>query len=165
MSVDAGGASGHVNFAGLVVPGVGNDVQAAEQTTIRHSYVGRKGDLTVELHYGDFGTGHGRQAALYLWCRDEKAGVFVPLSSLWMYTVAGKQYDMVKPLAAQLYSFVTRMDETRVLDAVNEYFEDLQKSPPDPDLFRDRSLSAFQESCAKEGLEFFVDVKGKRVVG
>lgn len=165
MSIDTGGESGHVNFSALVNPGVGNQREQAPGTTIRHSFVGKKGDLTVELHYGDFGTGHGRQAALYLYARDESQGVYVPLSSLWMYTIKDRLYDMVKPLAARLYAFTTRMDETRVLDAVLEYFEDLQKSPPDPDLFRDRSLAAFQESCAKEGLEFFVDIGGKRMVG
>jgi hypothetical protein len=167
MIVDAGGASGHVNFAALLQPGVGNDRPAAERTTIRHSHVGKKGDLTVELHYGDFDTGHGRQAALYIWRNrgDEKAGVFVPLSSLWMFVQKEALHQMVPPLAEQLYSFVTHFDQIRVLDAIMDYLGDLQKSPPDPQLFKDKSLEAFQESCAQEGLEFFVDVAGKRVVG
>lgn len=160
---DVGGDSGHVNFAALLRAGIGNEKDAGERKTIKHGWVGKKGDLTIELHYGDFDTGHGRQAALYLFRADESKGVFVPLSTLWMYTEREALHVMIPPLAAQLYGFVTQQDQVRVLDAVLEYFEDLQKSPPDPLLFKDRSLDAFRESCAQEGLEVFVDVNGKRL--
>lgn len=160
---DVGGDSGHVNFTALMRAGVGNEKPAAERTTIRHGWVGKKGDLTVELHYGDFDTGHGRQAALYLYRGDASKGVFVPLSALWMYAERNALHVMIPPLAEQLYGFVTQQDQVRVLDAVLEYFEDLQKSPPDPNLFKDRSLDAFRESCDREGLEVYVDVGGKRL--
>ena len=150
----------------LMQPGVGNfNGLQADNTTTRHSHVGVKGDLTVELHYGDFGTGHGRQAALYIWRAKQDQGVFIPLSSLWMFAEKDALHVMIPPLAKQLYGFVTQMDQTRVLDAVLDYLGDLRKSPPDPDLFKDRSLNAFMESCADEGLDFFVDVNQKRVVG
>lgn len=164
MSVDVGGASGHVNFTELMRAGA-DQTHGTENTTIRHGYVGSKGDLTVELHYGDFGTGHGRQAALYLFRKAAPAdGVFVPLSDLWKYTERAALHVMVPPLARQLYGFVTQMDQIRVLDAVVDYLDDLRKSPPDPNLWKDKSLDAFRESCAEEGLDFFVDVNGKRVL-
>lgn len=162
--MDVGGSSGHVNFAELMQAGVGNGTPAEERTTIKHSYMGKKGDLTVELHYGDFDTGHGRQAALYIWRADPSKGVFVPLSSLWMYAEKNALHKMIPPLAEQLYGFVTHMDQVRVLDAVLDYLDDLRKSPPDPDIWKDKSIDAFRESCASEGLDFFVDVNGKRVL-
>lgn len=164
MRKDIGGESGHVDFSKLQQAGVGNGAPVEERTTIRHSYVGKKGDLSVELHYGDFDTGHGRQAALYIYQDKRQAdGVFVPLSSMWMYAEKNALHKMIPPLAAKLYGFVTQMDQVRVLDAVLDYLGDLQKSPPDPDLFKDKSLDAFRESCAAEGLDFFTEVNGKRV--
>lgn len=161
MSNDIGD---RVDFSKLLQAGVGNSRPAEERTTIRHSHVGKKGDLTIELHYGDFDTGHGRQAALYIFRAPKPTeGVFVPLSSLWMYVEREALHVMVPPLAKQLYGFVTQMDQVRVLDAVVDYLGDLQKSPPDPDLFKDKSLDAFRESCASEGLDFFVEVNGKKV--
>ncbi|KLD65432.1 hypothetical protein [Dyella japonica] len=160
------GASGYVNFTELLRPGIGNDVAASERTTTRHSFVGRKGDLTVELHYGDFGTGHGRQAALYIFQgRKEKDGVFIPLSAMWMYAERDALHVMVPHLAKQLWGFVTQQEQIRLLDAILDYLGDLRKSPPDPQLFEDKSLDRFLEGCEEEGLHFFVDVNNKRVVG
>lgn len=139
--------------------------EATDGVTTRHSHVGQKGDLTVELHYGDFQTGHKRQAALYLWRRGhEKDGCFIPLSDMWMYAEKDAFHVMIPPLARHLYSFDTQMDHVRVLDTILEYLDDLRKSPPDPNLFKDRSLDAFLQSCEDEGLEFFATVNGKRVV-
>lgn len=152
------------SFAHIMQPGVGNDA-GVEAFTTRHSDVGKKGDLTVELHYGDFQTGHGRQAALYIWRAKQSEGVFIPLSAMWQYAEHDALNVMVKPLAKKLYGFVTKQDEIRLLDAALDYLEDLRKSPPDPELFKDRSLNAFLESCADEGLDFFVDVNNERVVG
>lgn len=143
----------------LLKPNIGNE---SERRTERHAHVGRKGDLTVELHYGDFGTGK-REAALALVHGDDT--VFVPLSAMWMYAERDALHVMVPPLAEHLYGFVTKQDCLRVLDAVLDYLDDLRKSPPDPALFRDRSLDAFLDGCAREGVDFFVDVNGKRVVG
>jgi len=145
------------------IPFVGN---GAERVTTRHSHVGTKGDLVVELHYGDFETGHNRQAALYLYRQShQKEGVFVPLHFAWMYAEKDALHVMIPPLAKQIYGFVTQMDQVRVLDAILEYIGDLIKSPPDPDLFKDRSLDAFLQSCADEGLDFHASVNGQRVIG
>jgi hypothetical protein len=152
---------------GLLTPGA---IDGKGARTERHSLLGRKGDLTVELHYGDFDTGHGRQAALYIWRRGhEDRGVYVPLSLMWQmgYTVKEQAHAMmniVPSLAEHLYGFVTRDDATRVMDAIIDYLDDLQKSPPDPALFRDRSLDAFLESCEREGLEFSAKINGKTVI-
>jgi hypothetical protein len=138
---------------------------AGQNATTRHSHVGKKGDLTVELHYGDFKTGHKRQAALYLFRHGhEKEGLFIPLSDMWMYAEKDALHVMIPPMAKHLYGFVTQMDQTRVLDAVLDFLDDLRKSPPDPELFKDRSLDAFLQSCEDEGLEFFATVNGQRVV-
>lgn len=165
MSLDTGGQSGHVNFSALLKAGIGNELPATERITTRHSFVGKKGDLTVELHYGDFDDGHRSQAALYIFRNDPKGGVFVPLSVMWMYLERDSFHKMIPPLARTLYGFVTKFDMVRIMDALLDYIDDLRKSPPDPNIFKDRSLEAFQESCAAEGLEFFMDVGGKRVVG
>lgn len=162
-AVDAGGVSGHVNFAALLQPGVGNG--AGERTTIKHSHLGRKGDLTVELHYGDFDTGHGKQAALYLFRAHYDRGVYVPLSAMWQYLEREAMHKLVPPLAAQLYTVVTKFDQFRVLDAIMDFLDDLRKSPPDPALFADRSLQSFIKSCEDEDLEFFVERGGKRIIG
>jgi len=145
------------------IPFIGNGV---ERVTTRHSHVGTKGDLVVELHYGDFGTGHGRQAAFCMYRKGHpKDGVFVPLHYAWMYAEKDALHVMIPPIAKQIYGFVTHDDQIRVLDAILDYMDDLIRSPPDPDLFKDRSLDAFMESCAEEGLDFFATVNGQRVIG
>lgn len=142
-----------------LTPGVG---MQAESITTRHSHVGRKGDLTVELHYGDFQTGHGRQAALYIWKIGRQAdGVYIPLSQMWMFNEPAAMAQMIPPLAEKVYGFVTKADAFRLLDAIVDYLDDLRKSPPDPNLFRDRSLNAFLQSFADEGLDFEVKVGGR----
>jgi len=145
----------------LLLPGHGLAAKA-DTTTTKHSHIGRKGDLTVELHYGDFDTGHGRQAALYIHKTGREAdGVYVPLSMMWMFAERAALHVMIPPMAKQVYGFVTRQDEFRLLDAVLDFLEDLRKSPPDPNLFKDRSLNAFLESCAAEGFDFSVKVGGR----
>lgn len=149
------------NFTELLKPGIGND--EADNPTIKHSYIGSKGDLRVELHYGDFHTGHGRQAALYIHHFAKPAdGVFVPLSAMWMYAERDTLHEMIPTLGRQLYGFDTRQDQFRILDAILDYLDDLRKAPPEPRFMTDRSLNAFLESCADEGLGFFVERNGKR---
>lgn len=152
------------SFAYAMTPGAGNDA-GVDHATSRHSHVGKKGDLIVELHYGDFDTGHGRQAALFIRRADPRKGVFIPLSTMWQYAEHDAIHLMIPPLAEQLYGFVTKDDIFRIMDAVMDYLGDLRKSPPDPDLYKDKSLDAFMEGCAQEGLDFFVEVNGKRTVG
>lgn len=142
----------------LLTPGAGN---AAGIRTERHSHVGRKGDLTVELHFGDFDTGHGRQAALVL-VRPGRAQACIPFNTLWQYCERNALQVMVPPLTEQLYGFVTKMDSFRVMDAILDFLDDLRQAPPDPQQFRDMSLDSFLESCVQEGLDFFVEYGGKR---
>lgn len=142
-----------------LTPGMG---LAAEAITTRHSHVGQKGDITVELHYGDFDTGHGRQAALYLYRRGrDTEGVYVPLSMMWQFAERDALHVMIPPMAEKVFGFVTWQDQFRLLDAILDYLEDLRKSPPDPSLFKDRSLNAFLESCAAEGVGFEVRKGGR----
>lgn len=144
-------------------PGAGNDER--NNPTIRHSYIGRKGNLRVELHYGDFHTGHGRQAALYIHVDGKpKDGVFVPLSTMWMYAEREALHLMIPPLARQLYGFVTHDDQVRVLDAVLDYLDDLRKSPPEPGFLQDHSLEQFVKGCEDEGLTFFAEKNGQRII-
>lgn len=151
----------------ILTPGAGNIAGAwVELETMQYSHVGRKGDLTVQLHYGDLGTGHGRQAAFYIFCaRRERHGVFVPLSMMWQYAERDALHTMIPPLAEQVFGFVTKQDAYRLLDAILDYLDDLRKSPPDPQLFVDRSLDAFLKSCEDEGVSFFVEMGGRRVIG
>lgn len=155
-----------VDYRKLLAPGKGN----VSGTSKRHSLLGKKGDLNIELHYGDFGTGAGHEAALYLWrTRTGSAeGVYVPLSCLWMY-VEGKGTTfrdswevMIPPLCERLYGITTRSGLMLVMDAIIDYLDDLRKSPPDMAVFQDRSLKSFIDECDKEELHFFYEVGGKR---
>lgn len=137
---------------------------------LRHSALGRKGDLTVELHYGDFDTGHGREAALYLHRRGHSSkGVYIPLSMMWQFgsttnDQAAAMMQIVPGLTEQLYGVVLRDDMTRVMDAVLDYLTDLQASPPDPKQFEDRSLDALLQQAESDGLQLQVRINGDRVI-
>lgn len=128
-----------------------------ERQTTRHSHVGRKGDLVIELHYGNFGTGRKHEAALYIYQLNRQAeGTFVPMTTLWQFAERDAMHTIIPPLAQQIFAYVTKQDCYRLLDAILDFLEDLKNARPDPNLFKDRSLDAFLESCAQEGLEFFV---------
>jgi hypothetical protein len=141
----------------LLTPGIGSERGIETQVS---RLVGRKGDLRVELHYGDFGTGHGRQPALAL-IRPKRPPAFIPLSMLWQYVQKNAMQKLVPPLAENLYGFVTKQDCYRISDAIFDYLEDLQKAPPAPEL-GNQTLDAYLESCVQEGLDFFVEFGGKR---
>jgi hypothetical protein len=148
----------------------------------RHNFVGVKGDLRVELHYADVNDGNGRQACLYIFRqRDPKGGVLVPFSGLWVYRdeadglrrfLRGRELDTVasaatierssRMLAKHLYGFVTRQDETRVLDAIMDYAEDLKNHKPEPG--QDKTLDQFLEECDREDMPFFLEVGGVRLI-
>ena len=131
--------------------------------TTRHSHIGRKGDLVVELHYGDFKTGRRREAALFVYqVNRPQYGVFVPMGDLWAYAERDAMHTIIPPIADRVYAFATRDGCFRLLDAILDFLEDLKNARPDPELFKDRSLDAFLESCAQEGLEFFTEIDGKR---
>lgn len=148
---------------GLLVPE--RLARGQDTATTRHSHVGRKGDLVIELHYGNFNTGRRREAAFFIHQLNRpNNGVFVPIGDMWAYAQNDALHKIIPPLAEQVFAFVTKDDCYRLLDAILDYMQDLQKSRPDPNLFKDRSLDAFLESCAQEGLEFFTQIGGKKVV-
>lgn len=130
----------------------------------RHSFVGVKGDLRVELHYADVHDGAGWQGCLYIARkRAPQDGVLVPFAGMWRYAQADAIDKIVKPLAAKLYSFVTQQDEFRVLDAVLDYLEDLKNHPPEPGT--DKSLDEFLAECEEADSPFFFEINGERVLG
>lgn len=135
-----------------------------EVTTEKHSHVGRKGDLTIELHYGDFGDGRGKQPALHIYHLTPSRGAFLPLSDMWQCMEREAFVVMAKPIADRCYGFVTRDDMVRVMDALLEYLDDLRQAPPAPK-FRYKKLDDFLESCEREGLSMFVDINGERLIG
>jgi hypothetical protein len=135
-----------------------------EVTTERHSHVGRKGDLVIELHTGDFGQPHGRCPALFIYHLQPERGCYVLLPEMWKFAEKDALHTLIPPIAERLYGFVTRDDLVRILDAILDYLDDLRKAPPAPK-FKHKSLDEFMESCAAEGLDFFVDVNGSRKVG
>ncbi|MGH8117414.1 MAG: hypothetical protein ACREPJ_08940 [Rhodanobacteraceae bacterium] len=156
------------HYRQLLVPGKG---AIGITESVRHSHLGRKGDLIVELHYGDFGTGHGREAALCLYRhRLGSAGpkVYVPLSCLWMYVEgrAGQFNDsfavMIPALCARVYGTATKAECYNMMDAIVEYLDALRKAPPDVAIFRDNTLKSFLAGLNDNDLEFWVEVGGKR---
>lgn len=158
----------NVDYRKLLIPGHGALVCTE---TIRHSVLGTRGDLVVELHYGDFGTGAGREAALCIFRKrdsERSAPVYVPLSCLWMY-VEGKQGQfndsfavMIPELCHRLYGQVTKSDAFRVMDAIIDFLDDLRKSPPDTAVFADETLKSFLTELNDNDLEFWMEVGGKR---
>ncbi len=137
----------------------------AEITTEKYAHVGRKGDLVVELHMGDFGDDHRAQPALFIHhFSDTKRGAFVKLSDMWRFVEKEAFHQLIPPLADRIYGFVTQPDLIRVMDAILDFLDDLRVAPPPPK-FKHASLDAFLESCAEEGLDFFVDINGTRKVG
>lgn len=149
--------------------------QAPERTsmgTIRHGFVGVKGDLRVELHYADLKDGQGDQACLYVFrFRDPKGGVLVPFTRMWMFDIRFGQADIDEDklarvcmaLANQLYGFATKQDQHRVLDAVVDYMDELKDHKPPPGM--DKTLDQFLEECEREDLGFYFEVNGERVYG
>lgn len=142
----------------------------------RHHYVGRKGDLRVELHYADpHRDTCGREACLYVFrAREPKAGALIPFCQMWQFdpraisaragTVdADRLAAVVKKLVRHLYGIETQSDEHRILDVMCDYMDDLKDHPPEAGL--DRTLDEFLADCDDEGLEFFVEVNGKRIIG
>lgn len=130
----------------------------------RHHYVGKKGDLRVELHYADLNTGHGRQACLYVFhVLRAKDGVLIPFSDMWRYAERNALDRVVRPVAQKLYPFTTRDDEFRVLDAVLDYLQDLKDHKPEPG--EDKSLDDFLAECDEADAPFFLEINGERVIG
>lgn len=160
--------NGTTNYRELLIPGHG---ALGSTETICYSVLGSRADLVIELHYGDFGTGAGREAALCLVRKRDKSHstpVYVPLSCLWMY-VQGKKGEfndsfavMIPELCKRLYGQVTKSDAVRVMDAIIDFLDDLRKSPPDTEVFADEGLKSFLQELDDNDLEFWVEVDGKR---
>lgn len=132
--------------------------------TRRHSHVGSKGDLRVELHFADVKDGRGEQACLYIFQFSRpNDGVLVPFAGMWHFAERNAIHQVVRPLAAKLYPFTTQQDEFRVLDAVLDYLQDLKDHPPQ--VGQDKTLDQFLEECDREDSPFFLEVNGERVIG
>lgn len=139
-------------------------IETTSMGTRRHSYIGKKADLRVELHYCDLNDGNERQACLYLYhFLKPKGGVLVPFTGMWQFAERNRIEQVVRPIAKQLFGFVTQQDEHKVLDAMLDYMEDLKNHKPEPGL--DKSLDEFLEECENEGNDFFFEVGGQKVIG
>lgn len=154
----------------------------------RHSFIGVKGDLRVELHYIDLATtsmalavrhAHcGREACLYVFkVSAPKNGVLVPMCQMWEFLPReiGKKASLddramaervarnARGVAKQLYGVATQSDEFRVLDVMVDYLEDLKNHPPETGM--DKTLDEFLAEVHEdtEGGEFFFEINGERV--
>lgn len=142
----------------------------------RHSYVGRKGDLRVELHYADPHKHCGREACLYVYrAVAPTRGVLLPFCQMWQFDprpFALRSYsaklDQERTVQAaigisnQLYGLATQSDWMRVLDVMCDYMEDLKNHKPETGL--DQTMDEWLAALDAEGLEFFMEVNGTRVV-
>lgn len=160
-----------------------DNLEKTSRGSVRHSFVGKKGDLRCELHYKDFGaidptcTYHGVEAALYVFKASAPAkGIFIPMCKMWAFTydpmgAKGEQIDGVRTgdkVAARareigkvLYGVVTQSDEFRILDLLCDYLEELKNHRPPPGM--DKTLDGFLAECDEEGLEFFLEINGEKV--
>lgn len=158
-------------------------IETTHMGTRRHSFVGKKGDLRVELHYVDLThiRRHehcGREAALYVFKeRAPKNGVLLPMCQMWAYLPRemGKKPSVdaiamgnrvsanAKAMALALYGVESQSDEFRVLDLLCDYLEDLKNHKPETGL--DKTLDEFLAECDEEDTPFFFEVNGERIVG
>lgn len=135
--------------------------QIAESS--RHTFVGVKGDLRIELRYADVQDGNGRQACLYIHAiRRPQDGVYIPFEQMWMYAKADRMPEVVHMLCERIYGFATQQDGFRLLDAIFDYLEDLKNHRPEPGL--DKTVDQFLQECDEEGLEFFFEVGGQKIL-
>lgn len=149
-------------------------IETTSMGTRRHHYVGTKGDLRIELHYAPVHKHCGREACLYIYrARDPKGGMLVPMCMMWEFDTrftaarnndisAQKLYGNVQRLAAHLYGFATQSDEHRILDVMCDYLEDLKNHKPETGL--DPTLDEWLAELDKQGMEFFLEVNGTRVI-
>lgn len=142
----------------------------------RHSYVGRKGDLRVELHYADPHKHCGREACLYVYrAVAPTRGVLLPFCQMWQFDTRqfgflsrqakldeARTVQAAVRIANQLYGFATQSDWMRVLDVMCDYMQDLKDHKPETGL--DQTMDEWLAALDAEGLEFFMEVNGTRVV-
>ena len=143
----------------------------------RHSYVGKKGDLRAELHFAAPHPHCGREACLYVYrALHPTKGVLLPFCQMWQYDTRSfalstreAKLDQRRTtvaavrIANQLYGFATQSDWFRVLDLMCDFMQDLKDHKPETDM--DPTLDQYLEAFEAEGLEFFLEVDGKRVIG
>lgn len=154
----------------------------------RHSFVGMKGDLRCELHYCDLATTSPRLAAMHAYCgreaclyvykaRAPRQGVLLPMCQMWEFTprTLGKRPSVdeaataarvarnARNMALALYGIESQPDEFRVLDLLCDFIEELKNHPPETGL--DKTLDDFLAECDDDGMEFFVEINGERVIG
>jgi hypothetical protein len=130
----------------------------------RHTFVGVKGDLRVELHWKDVGGDHGVQACLYVHkANDYNRGVLLPFSDMWRLIEADHMPGIALKCAEVLYyGSPTQSDLFRIQDVIFEYLQDLKDHKPAPDI--DKTLDQFLEECEREDLDFFIeDGAGRRL--
>ncbi len=142
----------------------------------RHSYVGRKGDLRVELHYADPHKHCGREACLYIYrAIAPTRGVLLPFCQMWQFdprpfALKSKQAVLdqkkvafaAKKMALALYGIENQSDEHRVLDVMCDFFEDFKNHKPETGV--DFTLDEWLAALDAEGMEFFMEVNGERVI-
>jgi len=142
----------------------------------RHSYVGRKGDLRVELHYADPHKDCGREACLYVYrAVAPTRGVLLPFCQMWQFDTRqfgflsrqakldeARTVQAAVGIANHLYGFATQSDWMRVLDVMCDYMQDLKDHKPETGL--DQTMDEWLAALDAEGLEFFMEVNGERVV-
>lgn len=142
----------------------------------RHSYVGRKGDLRVELHYADPHQHCGREACLYVYrAIAPTRGVLLPFCQMWQFDPRpfalkskssrldeSRTTEAAIRIANQLYGFATQQDWFRVLDVMVDYMEDLKNHKPETGI--DSTLDEWLAALDAEGFEFFMEVNGERVI-
>lgn len=142
----------------------------------RHSYVGRKGDLRVELHYAEPHKHCGREACLYVYrAVAPTRGVLLPFCQMWQFDTRqfgflsrqakldeARTVQAAVGIANQLYGFATQSDWMRVLDVMCDYMQDLKDHKPETGL--DQTMDEWLAALDAEGLEFFMEVNGTRVV-
>lgn len=142
----------------------------------RHSYVGKKGDLRVELHFAEVHkVSCGREACLYIFrAAAPKDGALLPMCQMWVFDPRDtskrkgnvdreRLYLAVDRLAKHLYGFVTQSDQHRVLDLLCDYLGDLKDHPVETGM--DPTLDEWLADASDKGFDFFMEVNGERVVG
>jgi len=127
----------------------------------RHEYLGAKGDLLAFLSQIRPPDRKRDVPALVLANRRDPANkhVFYPLPDLWKVMEPRAMVEIVPELCRHLYGFVTKDDIFRVMDALFEWAEDLQKSKPPAFI----GSKQWMQALAQDG--FTIQVNGEAISG
>lgn len=159
-------------------------IETTPMGTRRHSFVGKKGDLRVEMHYADLATfsptlagihAHcGREACLYIFkANAPKEGTLLPMCQMWAFdprATSKRTGDpdqrriafAAKNLCKALYGIESQSDEFRIYDLLWDYLGDLKDHPPETGM--DQSLDEWLASLEDQGLEFYAELNGQRII-